>query len=307
MPAYLERRQSWAALWCQRLAVFLLFYFLVTIAGQRWGVIDTPSVLGLIALGLVLLLATLGLGVIGMYHLWEFGHKGGMQSVRGIALASLMLIPFGWAGWQAFNLPTLNDITTDRFTPPEFDQALKLRTEKMNVLDDLSDLELETQAVSYPHIGSRRYTTSTDRVYSAAKKLIEARGWKIIGEEVPEEIDLIDIEGSANAKPPQISVTTPKPKPEVPIVPVAGAGSLPAIDNAGGGVNVTYIEAVATTMIMRFTDDVVVRIIEEEGGALVDMRSSSRWGVHDLGGNARRIAQFMRDLDAALIGVAGEG
>lgn len=306
MPAFLERRQSWAARWCQRFAVFLLFFFPVTIAGQRWATIDTPSVLGLIGLGLIFLLITLGLGIIGMYHLWEFGHKGGMQSVRGIFLALLMLAPYGWAGWHAFTLPALNDITTDRFAPPAFEQALILRSSAMNKLGEISEEELEVQALAYPHIGSRRYTTSTDRVFAAVKKLIEARGWKIVGKDVSDEIDLIDIEGSATKKETQSPIATPLPKPEKPAAPVAAAPSLPAVDEASAGLNITYLEAVATTLIMKFADDVVVRIIEEEGGALVDMRSSSRWGVHDLGSNAVRITSFMRDLDAALVGVAGE-
>ena len=39
---------------------------------------------------------------------------------------------------------------------------------------------------------------------------------------------------------------------------------------------------------------------------LVDMRSNSRWGPHDLGSNADRILSFMKDLDLALQG-AGHG
>lgn len=307
MPAFLERRKSWAALWCQRLAVFLLFYFLVTIAGQRWGLIDTPSVLGLLAIGLVFILITFGLGMIGMYHLWQFGHKGGMQSVKGIFLAALMIVPYGWAGWLAFTLPPLNDISTDRFAPPAFEQALELRTKSMNKLDDLSEFELESQAFAYPHIGSRRYTTSTDRVFLAVKLLIESRGWKIVGQDVSNTTDLIDIEGSINKKEKQSSSTTPSLRPGQPEKMPDEPASENNNDENDVDINVTYLEAVATSLIMRFPDDVVVRIVDEDGGTLVDMRSSSRWGVHDLGGNAARIAKFMRDLDTALAGIAGEG
>ncbi len=307
MPAFLERRQSWAALWCQRLAVFLLFYFLVTIAGQRWGLIDTPSVLGLLAIGLVIILIAFGLGMVGMYHLWQFGHKGGMQSVKGIFLATLMIVPYGWAGWMAFTLPPLNDISTDRFAPPAFEQALELRTKSMNKLDALSEFELESQAFAYPQIGSRRYTTSTDRVFLAVKLLIESRGWKIVGQDVSNTTDLIDVEGSINKKEKQSSSTTPSSKPEQSETKTVEAVAEINNDENDTDINVTYLEAVATSLIMRFPDDVVVRIVDEDGGALVDMRSSSRWGVHDLGGNAARIAKFMRDLDAALAGVAGEG
>ena len=306
MPAFLERRQSWAALWCQRIAVFLLFYFLVTIAGQRWGLIDTPSVLGLLGIGLIFILIALGLGMIGMYHLWQFGHKGGMQSVRGIFLAALMIIPYGWVSWLAFTLPPLNDISTDRFAPPAFEQALNLRTKSMNKLDDLSEFELESQAFAYPQIGSRRYTTSTDRVFLAVKLLIESRGWKIVGQNVSDTTDLIDVESSINKKEKQSSSTVPASKPEQLETKAIEAAAKNNDNENDTDINVTYLEAVASSLIMRFPDEVVVRIVDEDGGTLVDMRSSSRWGVHDLGGNAARIAKFMRDLDEALAGVAGE-
>jgi hypothetical protein len=56
--------------------------------------------------------------------------------------------------------------------------------------------------------------------------------------------------------------------------------------------NAGYIEAVDTTAIMRFRDDVVIRVRSGEGGSLVDLRSASRVGVSDLGANAARIRRF---------------
>lgn len=56
------------------------------------------------------------------------------------------------------------------------------------------------------------------------------------------------------------------------------------------------IEATAITLIMGFKDDVVIRIRDEAGGTLVDMRSVSRVGKSDLGANAKRIEAFMADL-----------
>ncbi len=63
------------------------------------------------------------------------------------------------------------------------------------------------------------------------------------------------------------------------------------------------IEAVATTLIFGFRQDVVIRIAPEGEGALVDMRSAARNGAHDLGVNARRIRSFFGALDGALQGV----
>lgn len=56
------------------------------------------------------------------------------------------------------------------------------------------------------------------------------------------------------------------------------------------------IEAVATTPMLRFKDDVVVRLRPESGGTRVDMRSRSRIGSHDFGANAKRIREFLDRL-----------
>lgn len=56
------------------------------------------------------------------------------------------------------------------------------------------------------------------------------------------------------------------------------------------------IEATATTPIMGFKDDVVIRMRDEAGGTMVDMRSVSRVGKSDLGANAKRIKALMSDL-----------
>ena len=52
------------------------------------------------------------------------------------------------------------------------------------------------------------------------------------------------------------------------------------------------IEAVATTRIMGFRDDVVIRVRDSAAGTQVDLRSVSRVGQGDMGANARRIRAF---------------
>lgn len=63
------------------------------------------------------------------------------------------------------------------------------------------------------------------------------------------------------------------------------------------------MEAVAKTLVLALPVDVSIRIISDDDGTLVDMRSASRVGAHDLGDNARRIRSFFVDLDLALQGV----
>ena len=57
------------------------------------------------------------------------------------------------------------------------------------------------------------------------------------------------------------------------------------------------LEATATSTFFSFKDDIVLRALPNPaGGTSVDMRSVSRVGVSDLGVNARRIREFLADL-----------
>ncbi len=56
------------------------------------------------------------------------------------------------------------------------------------------------------------------------------------------------------------------------------------------------LTAVAVTPLVRFRDDVTVRVRSTAGGSRVDVRSRSRVGRDDLGTNAARIRRFFRDL-----------
>jgi len=60
------------------------------------------------------------------------------------------------------------------------------------------------------------------------------------------------------------------------------------------------IEAVARTPILGFRDDVVVRIRPDPDGARIDIRSSSRYGRHDFGTNASRVASLSEAIDDAI-------
>jgi hypothetical protein len=57
------------------------------------------------------------------------------------------------------------------------------------------------------------------------------------------------------------------------------------------------LEATDTSFFFRFKDDVVIRARKDpEGGTIVDMRSISRVGGSDVGVNARRVREFLKDL-----------
>ena len=84
---------------------------------------------------------------------------------------------------------------------------------------------------------------------------------------------------------------------------MAGRSTAPPSPPTDGGDGM--IEALARTAILAFPVDVSIRITDEGDTSYVDMRSASRYGRHDLGDNAARIAGFLTALDAAVAGAAG--
>ena len=67
-----------------------------------------------------------------------------------------------------------------------------------------------------------------------------------------------------------------------------------------GETGVGRIEATDRTLIMGFTDDVVVQVKGDDAHAMIDVRSVSRYGMTDLGANAKRIRKLFDEVTTAL-------
>jgi uncharacterized protein (DUF1499 family) len=60
------------------------------------------------------------------------------------------------------------------------------------------------------------------------------------------------------------------------------------------------IEATDRTMLMGYTDDVLIRVNGDDTHAFIDVRSVSRYGIHDFGANAERIRTLFAEVKSAL-------
>jgi hypothetical protein len=83
------------------------------------------------------------------------------------------------------------------------------------------------------------------------------------------------------------------------VAAVTNAGTYSGSANSITGTNVSV--GIVAGRWVRFKDDVVLRIVPTQDGAgsRVDMRSTSRIGVSDLGVNAKRIRAFLQALSDA--------
>ena len=69
---------------------------------------------------------------------------------------------------------------------------------------------------------------------------------------------------------------------------------------SGEGPAGTVVSAVHTTRLLRFKDDVTVRVTREGGKSVVSIHSRSRVGKWDFGQNARNVRELLAALDAEL-------
>jgi uncharacterized protein (DUF1499 family) len=76
-----------------------------------------------------------------------------------------------------------------------------------------------------------------------------------------------------------------------------------AFVGAGRGPGGSELQYVATTRVLRFKDDVSVRVRREGGKTKVSVRSKSRVGTLDFGQNARNVRELLAALDRELAGL----
>ena len=67
-----------------------------------------------------------------------------------------------------------------------------------------------------------------------------------------------------------------------------------------GETGIGRIEATARSLIMGFTNDIVIQIKGDDAHAQIDARSVSRYGLHDFGANAKYIRKLFAEVTAAL-------
>lgn len=72
------------------------------------------------------------------------------------------------------------------------------------------------------------------------------------------------------------------------------------VSHPGGRSGAGRIEAVAHGHLLRFAEDITIRVKPRVDGSRIDIRSASRIGSHDLGANAKRISAFADEIDLLL-------
>lgn len=299
MAGFYERQESGAAKWCLRLAVITVPFLLLTILLRRSSAITIEQSFWLLAVAIAMIIASLIFGMRAMLDLWDKGYKGGRATVNGIVVGILLLAPFGIQFLNAVEYPRLNDVATDVFDPPPFAVDGALSPETAPVYDDFFARKI---VASYPQLVGRRYEAPPERVLSSVLEILGNWGWRqIAGANLP-QLPAGTASGEATEEQSSEGET-------------AGGEDLAGNEEevlqlqdgeSSDRVADMLIEVEARSLILKLPSRLSIRLREENGSTLVDMRAASSWGPHDFGSNAGNIADFLGELDTLLAGLAGE-
>ncbi|MBY3040017.1 DUF1499 domain-containing protein [Rhizobium laguerreae] len=297
-----DRPVSSAARSSRLIGAFSLVLALAVMIAHRFGGLATPYLvlLLIVAAGCALLAAMLA--ALGLRSLWVTGAEGGLAALSALIYAAFPLAVGAYATERYLTLPDIYDVSTDPVTAPDwlsypyFDQIWLKR--KVQVTPE----DREKQLTAYPELTGRRYEGALDRVLEAVRKVAKMSGMTITessGDTEPGR----DPEDRP-VKPPQPGDDAVADAPDIIPVPTPR----PYDDDVAKlirGVNGVTLQGTTRTLILGLRFDFIIRLREEAETTFVDIRVASRYGQHDLGFSAEIAGDYLKALDAELLGIAG--
>ncbi|UWM76359.1 DUF1499 domain-containing protein [Rhizobium sp. WSM4643] len=297
-----DRPVSSAARFSRLLGAFSLVLALAVMIAHRFGGLATPYlVLLLIAAAGGALLAVM-LAALGLRSLWMTGAEGGLAALAALIYAAFPLGLGAYAAERYMTLPDIYDVSTDPVSAPDWLSQPYFNQIWLQRRVEVTPEDREKQLAAYPELTGRRYEGALDRVLEAVRKVAKMSGMTITrssGDTEPGR----DPEDRP-VKPPEASDDAVADAPDIIPVPTPR----PYDDDVAKlirGVNGVTLQGTTRTLILGLRFDFIIRLREEAETTFVDIRVASRYGQHDLGFSAEIAGDYLKALDAELLGIAG--
>lgn len=292
MKGGLPVRHSRAAEWSRFAGALAVPVLVIEAIGVRTGTLPAEAVLPVLTLGIGLGILAVSLGAYALADIWKSGSQGLGTAAAGIVYAAPVLVLLALVVLAAIWYPPLNDVSTDLEDPPEL--LALARPEAGAFPSEVAALQVK----AYPELTPAIYPVPVELVYSAARTLMEDRGWTITDEDPPPNL-------ATRAAPPRAEQQALEPpagkKTVLTQSRLEATGGQPDEDEAApppaaADSGTSLLEAVASTPLFGFSDLVALRLTATPEGTQLDMRSASQIGRHDLGQNARRIRAYLDEV-----------
>ena len=148
---FADEPTSRLAIWARRCAFFALAATVLSILIVRSGILEIVPALATFAGALVFAVIGIVLAFGAFIVIWKDGIARHGPRLRARSASALALIAYpAYLGYRAYQLPMINDITTDPLDPPRFDVLARLRPRGTVEYAGLYAAELQRKA--YPDI-----------------------------------------------------------------------------------------------------------------------------------------------------------
>ena len=179
-----EEPTSRLAIWARRCALFSLVAAVLAIVIVRAGLLEIAPALATFGGALVFAALAILLALGAFVSIWKDGVGGGGRAVIAIGIGAALLAYPGYLALRAYQLPMINDITTDPLDPPKFDVLARLRPRGTANYAGL--YAAEQQRVAYPDVEPLNVTATPQIAYDATLALINKRKWRVVAERPPQ-------------------------------------------------------------------------------------------------------------------------
>ncbi|MEM7492244.1 MAG: DUF1499 domain-containing protein [Pseudomonadota bacterium] len=262
-------------------AIFAVLWFLVASLGTKWGWWTWQVGLGQMTIGIGPMIAMLAVGVSVVAQLIALIKAPRFQpfiiALVATLISAMLLFRLQGFGATALSLPPIHDIQTDWSEPVRFTDAVLEAREAQGETNPILDDPVIPEEVDarWPGLGGMRVADAQEQAEQLY--LDEERGFK------PMDPVFFDQEPNEIAELAERLLTS---RGWELITPFEGQQ----------GRDIIQLEATVTSGWFGFKDDVAVRIKAVEGATRVDMRSTSRVGLSDIGANSKRVYAFMMEI-----------
>lgn len=299
MRRTLAARRSRAAGWARLAGGLSVPVLIIGALGSRAGMVPGAALLPVLIVGFALALAAGALAIYALVDIWHSGADGAGAAIAGLVYALPALAALSLVAGAAVYYPRVTDVVTDPEDPPAFTTS-----DAPHVPPDADSLA--RQEAAFPDLVTRTYPMPLSEVYAAARDLVNKRGWVLITD--PRPSFSISVPSGTEAAPEPEDDELARVLASKSVMTQSRGGAVAAARAADSAedvepytpTNTVTLEAIASTPVFAFPDDIAVRLESTSDGTRLDMRSASRFGEHDLGENARRIRGFLADLDKTL-------
>lgn len=255
------------------LALLLPVYFAGAALGVRFGLFDWRLGLGtlIVQWGPRLLIGVLVLAfVIFVATLVKAPRRGWRSALIAALVPVLGLGYLAWVRDRSADIPPIHDVSTNPADPPAFSSDL------LAARADLADAN---------PVGSLSVPLSTLEKYQGER--FAEMGKRTLGEIAAEAYPAVR---------PLVTEAAPDAAFAAALAEARSRGWAIVTEDA----TARTLNATATTFWFGFKDDVAVRVRADGSGSVIDVRSTSRVGLSDLGANAARIEAYLVGVEKRL-------